>query len=134
MEKNIITSCFLILCIVFFVPSFASAAIPGIDGPIILCKGIDDCDFNALVTLAQNIITFLLYISTAVAAAAFAVAGFKYVTARGNPGQIESAHKIFTNVLVGLLIALAAWLVVNTILNGLLGAKKANFTILKQQS
>jgi len=84
--------------------------------------------------MAQRIINFLLYMSVAIAAAAFAMAGFKYVTARGNVGQIESAHKIFTNVLVGLLIALAAWLVINTVTSGLLGDNASKFRILKQQS
>gem|GEM_PF-3464913 len=106
-----------------------------VEGHTVDANGLqEECDFNALVRMAQRIINFLLYMSVAIAAAAFAMAGFKYVTARGNVGQIESAHKIFTNVLVGLLIALAAWLVINTVTSGLLGDNASKFRILKQQS
>ena len=36
------------------------------------------------------------------------LAGFKYVTARGDPGKIKSAHEILTWTLIGLAIAIAA--------------------------
>ncbi len=104
-------------------------AIPGIDSAIVPCSGIDDCNFNALVTLAQNIITFLLYISTAIAAACFFFAGYLYVTAGGNSSQLTRAHHIFKNVVIGLIIALSAWLIVNTILKALLPVT-ANYSLL----
>ena len=42
-------------------------------------------------------------------------AGWKYVTAGGGGGW-SAAREIFTNVLVGLVIILAAWLIVDTIM------------------
>ena len=65
----------------------------------------------------QNIINFLIVLSIPIAAAMFAFAGFLYVTGASNPTKIAQAHKIFKNVLIGFLIAISAWLVVQTILN-----------------
>lgn len=93
---------------------------------LVPCGGFDDngtlepaCDFSHLVLMAERIIDFLLYtIAMPLAAVAFAYAGFLYLTAGPNPGNVGKAKKIFLNVLWGLIIALAAWLIVNTLLVG----------------
>ncbi|PCI29644.1 hypothetical protein COB55_01735 [Candidatus Wolfebacteria bacterium] len=82
----------------------------------------DDCGFNHLVELVNNIINFLIfYVSIPVAAIVFAVAGFKYVTAAGNESKIKEAHGMFSKVVVGLIIALSAFLIVELITSNLLG-------------
>lgn len=82
----------------------------------------DPCTFNHLITLAQNVINFLIFrIAAPLGAIMFAYAGFLYVTNRGNEGQVTQAHEIFLYVFWGLVIALAAWLLVNFILVFLLG-------------
>lgn len=65
----------------------------------------------------QNIINYLIGISVSIAAAMFAYAGFLYTTGGANPTQINRAHKIFKNVLIGFLIAISAWLIVQTLLS-----------------
>lgn len=40
-------------------------------------------------------------------------------TSAANPGQREKAKKILTNVVLGFVIALAAWLIVKTLLSSL---------------
>ncbi len=83
----------------------------------------EECDFNDLITLAQNVINFLIFaIAGPLAALMFAYAGFLYVTNRGNEGQVKQAHEIFLYVFWGLVIALGAWVFVNFILEFLLGA------------
>lgn len=82
--------------------------------------GVPDYAFYNLCRLGelmQNIINFLVGLSVSVAAAMFAYAGFLYTTGHGNPTQIGRAHKIFQNVLIGFLIAISAWLVVQTFLS-----------------
>lgn len=76
------------------------------------------CDFNALMTLVNNVITFVLfYMVVPIAAIMFAYAGFLMIV----PGS-ESASKktkgkeIFWNAFIGLVLAAAAWLIVRTIL------------------
>ncbi|TSD03388.1 MAG: Uncharacterized protein Athens071416_69 [Parcubacteria group bacterium Athens0714_16] len=78
------------------------------------------CGFNDMITLVQNIMTFAFYIAAPIAVGMFTYAGVLYLTAGGKPGQIEKAHTIFLNVLIGFIIVLAAWLIVNTIANALL--------------
>lgn len=113
----------------------------GILDPIVPCDGVKvpdntdpnfrECDFNMLMTLARNIINFLLVFSTAIAAACFFFAGYLYLTAGGNVGQVTRAHSIFKNVAVGLIIALSAWLIVNTILTALIPSGADNYSLLK---
>lgn len=81
-----------------------------------------DCQFSDLITLAQDVINFLLYaIAAPIAAVMFAYAGWLYLSARGNPGQITEAHGIFGNVLTGFVVALAAWLIVSFVLSFFVG-------------
>jgi hypothetical protein len=45
----------------------------------------------------------------------FTYAGVEYVTAAGNSGKINQAHRIFWTVFVGFCIMLAAWLIVKSV-------------------
>lgn len=78
-----------------------------------------DCGWQQLVELARNLLNFFIYIAVPLAAIAFVYAGWLYLSARGNPGQITKAHGIFMNVAVGLFIVLIAWLVVDQIMKAL---------------
>lgn len=74
------------------------------------------CGFNEAIKLINNVINFLLFvIATPLAALAIAYAGFLYLTAGGNAENVSKAKTILKNVVFGYVIALAAWLIVNTI-------------------
>ena len=109
--------------VALFMPIFAFA-----DGLIpkqlVPCDGsaASPCDFPALIHGVQHVITFLLVVAAPIASILFAYAGFLYLTAQGDTGQVSKAHSIFLTVFLGLVFALAAWLVVNTISNALLGS------------
>ena len=86
----------------------------------------DMCTFTDLVVLAQTVIKFLIFsLAAPIGAIMFAYAGFTYVTNGGNESKIKQAHDIFLYVFWGLVIALAAWLVVNFILVFFLGTGSA---------
>ncbi len=86
----------------------------------------DMCTFTDLVVLAQTVIKFLIFsLAAPIAAVMFAYAGFTYVTNGGNESKIKQAHDIFLYVFWGLVVSLAAWLVVNFILVTLLGTGSA---------
>jgi hypothetical protein len=79
------------------------------------------CNFNALMTLVNNIINFILYyMAIPIAAIMFAYAGFLLVTAGGEAaGARTKAKSIFTNAVIGLILAVACWLIVKLILSTL---------------
>ena len=125
-------SLFIATCFIVFSPTVAFA-----QSTIIPCgfdlsgNGIiqdeagfnEECDFNDLITLAQNVINFLIFgIASPLAAIMFAYAGFLYVTNRGNESQVKQAHDIFLFVFWGLVVALGAWVFVNFILEFFMGA------------
>ena len=92
--------------------------------PLIICNTnfdvttkefLDPCNFSSLVQLAQNLITDLVLISTLLATAAFAYAGFLLLTSGGSESKKDEAKKIFTKVLIGYLWILGAWLLIYTI-------------------
>ncbi len=47
-------------------------------------------------------------------------AGLKLVVSAGNPSAMSDAKKMLTNVLIGFVIVLSAWLIVDTIMKALL--------------
>ncbi len=79
--------------------------------------------------LINNVIKFLLFtIATPLAALIFVYAGFMLLTSGGSSEKMTTAKKILTNLIIGYVIALAAWLVINTILTSeFLGYKGPTF-------
>lgn len=57
----------------------------------------------------------LLVTAAILAMAMIVLAGFQWVTAYGNPSKIEDARDRIFNAIIGLILALAAWLILNTI-------------------
>jgi amino acid transporter len=99
---------------------------------IVPCTGAegDECGFYELVELGERIITWLLFIAVFIAAVLFAVAGFLYATSAGDEGKVKKAHTIFRRVLMGFIIALAAWLIVFTITSILLNDENQDLPLL----
>jgi len=79
-----------------------------------------NCEACHLAQLIQNIINFAIGLSIPIAAVLFAWAGILYFTSGANPSNKEHAKKIFGSALLGFLIAITGWLVVNTVLHALL--------------
>jgi len=77
------------------------------------------CNLCTFGQLLQNIINFAIGLSIPVSAILFSYAGWLYFSNRENMANIERAHKIFTSVLIGFVIAIAGWLIVQTILKTL---------------
>ena len=77
------------------------------------------CGFEQMMTVVRNIVNFAFLIAAPLAAIAFMWAGILYLTAAGNESQIKKAHSIFSKVLIGFIIVLAAWLIVSVIFKAL---------------
>lgn len=92
------------------IPVFSSAATP-------LVQCTENCGFNEFMALIGNVVRFTLFdLALPIAAIMFAYAGFLLVTSGGSTEQRGKAKKIFTSVAIGLIIAVAAWLIIHTIL------------------
>jgi hypothetical protein len=88
------------------------------------CPAAGGCGFKELVQLVNNFVTFILFdMAVPIAAVMFAYAGFLLLFSGGDTSKRQKAKKIFANVAIGLILALAAWLIVETILD-LLGYKR----------
>jgi len=81
----------------------------------------NQCSFADLVQLGMNILNFIVVFAISITAIMFAIAGFLYFSDGGNEKNITTAHTIFTSVVIGLVIILTAWLIVNTLLLTLTG-------------
>ena len=114
LDKRIIQKIFFSL-FVFMMPllSLAENLIP--------CT--DNCKYEDLMTLINNVINFiLLKLAIPIAAICFAYAGFLYIFSAGDTSKRSKATSIFTSVALGLIFVAAAWLIISLILN-ILGYK-----------
>ena len=94
--------------------------------------GEEQCDFGMLIVAINNVISFLLFtLALPLSAIMFAYAGWLYLTSGGGEAK-GKAKKILVNVFVGLVIALAAFLIVNTIMKTLVRSDYKGVNILKQ--
>ena len=75
-----------------------------------------ECQACHLVQLTQNIIHFLIGLAVSVAVLMFAWAGILFFTSGASPDKINKGKRIFGQALFGFLLALCAWLIINTLL------------------
>lgn len=112
---------FIIIFLLFVMPTLSLA------DSLVPCNntagenGVIDkpCDFDALMNLVNIVIHFILFdMVVPIAAIMFVYAGILMVTAGGEAaGARTKAKSIFTNVVLGLIIAIAAFLIIRTILS-----------------
>ncbi|MDO8522487.1 MAG: hypothetical protein Q7S08_04395 [bacterium] len=119
------------LAIIVIAPTLVFGAVPG---PIVNCSGalpgttVDGktqaaCTVCDIAKTAQNVLNTAIYIAVFLSAILFAYAGIIYVTNIANHGEITKAKNIFSNVLIGLVIILASWLVIDTLMKILVNEK-----------
>jgi len=126
MNKFII---YIFISIMLVLPVFAFAqATPAPRSGLVPCTNTPDpttgiispnnaCDFNAFMALINKVINFILFsLAVPIAAIMFVYAGAKLVTSGGSTEARTKAKSIFTNALIGLVLAAAAWLIISTIL------------------
>lgn len=78
----------------------------------------DPCDFNMLIAMINNLITFLLVtMATPIFALIVIYAAWLYLSDMGSSENVKKAKHILKNAIIGYIIALAAWLIVKTIVS-----------------
>ncbi|MFT5280901.1 MAG: hypothetical protein ACI9AR_000342 [Flavobacteriaceae bacterium] len=91
-------------------------------GGLVPCDGSksNPCTFSHLMKLVGGIINYILfYLMMPLAALGIAYAGIKLVTSAGDPAARTKAKEIIKATVTGIVVCLAAWLIVQTILVGL---------------
>src|SRR3989344_4216521 len=75
------------------------------------------CEFKDFIDLINNVIKFILvYMAVPIAAIMFVYAGVLLVASGAIPENRSKAKSIFTNTLIGLVLAVACWLIVKALL------------------
>lgn len=95
-------------------------------GALVSCRGLE-CNLCEFVKTLNRIINFLLGLTVPLAMGLFAWAGILYYTSAASEENIKKAKGIFRNTLVGFLIAISGWLIVQTTINVLAGNKFTNW-------
>ncbi len=87
---------------------------------LIPCEGVGckACDF---VSLGNNILKWFVAIMAGIISLMFALGGFTLLMSGGNSGKVSEGKEMMTNAIIGLLIVLSAWLIVNTIFKTVVG-------------
>ena len=115
----------LVLLVLLLVPTFTLAAniLPERIVPK-SCSVLGGCQsICSIAELADNILKTGVVLAVFLSAALFAWAGLKMLVSPANPGQQGQAKTLFLNVLVGFLIILAAWLIIDTVMRVMLDSK-----------
>ena len=68
-------------------------------------------------TLIQYIIRIALYVAGAIAVLFLIIGGYMYLTSAGNEEQAEKGRKTVTNSLIGIVIIILSYVIVNVITN-----------------
>jgi hypothetical protein len=124
MTRRGLAALFLAIGISIVLPSIALAAVGDATGGLVPC-GVSSspdeatqCQACNIVELIQGLIMFAIGLAVPIAMAMFAYAGFLYFTsgAGGGGENISKAKGIFRNTVIGFVLVLSSWLIVNTIL------------------
>ena len=101
----------------------AAFAAGGIPDQIVTCTGAD-CTICNLASTAQNLLNTGIYVMIILSAAMFAWAGLEALTSAGSAEKYGKAKRIFGNVIIGLVIILTGWIVIDTLMKTLVGDGK----------
>lgn len=82
---------------------------------LVPCTG-PDCNFCSAVQLVNNVIEFVIIVAIVIATIMLAVSGVQMVISRGNPGAWQKAKDHLINVCIGILLIMAAWMIVDTLM------------------
>ena len=106
------------LLFIFFLPnrSFAAAG-------LVTCQEAGSCTFCKLLEMINGIVEWLIIIAVLFSILVLAYAGFQLVTSGGDRAALERGKQLFYNAIIGILIILAGWTIVDTTIKLLVGGQ-----------
>lgn len=108
MKKIILFSIFYFLFSIFIAQAAGLVPCGG--------SGKSTCTWCQLMQLIKNVIDFLMYLVFPLAAVMIVVGGIMLMTAAGSTSRVAKGREIVTAAIIGLLIALLSWLILDTII------------------
>ncbi len=106
---QIVVSCSIFLLILLTLPSVTLAA------NLIPCDGVNTpCEACHVVQMGQNVLNWIITIMVSVIGLVFVFGGMQMVMSGGNTEAMKSGRHKMINALVGFMIILAAWLIIDT--------------------
>ena len=103
---------FVLLPFVSFAEGFVPCGGRGADGEIIRCE------LCHIFEMIDTILDFIiLKLTPVVAVLMLVIGGIMFLFAGANPNTLETAKKIITTTVIGLVIIFTAWIVISTFLN-----------------
>ncbi len=103
--------------------SFAQAGLPKQIVPCagaVASDGLPACTVCHIAELAQNLLNSAIFLAVFMSAILFAYAGWLYLTNEALHAQNE-ARGLFKDVIIGLIVILGAWLVIDTLMKTVSG-------------
>lgn len=102
------------LLILLFAPLSVGAASSSL--PLVPCGADDDlCTACDLFVLAQNVLKFAFEIAFLIVVGFIVYGGFRWIFSLGKEENLKAGQKIITNAIIGIVIILSAWIIVNTV-------------------
>jgi len=111
---------FLFAIIVIFsvfaaLPAFAAGLVT-CNGPI-AGNGLPACNVCSLLQMISNVVRFIvLDITMPLAGLSFLIGGIMMVAAGGSEERFKKGKKVFVSTVVGILIVLGSWAIINTLI------------------
>jgi hypothetical protein len=111
---------FLMASLAFLIPSSVIAATGDFPGAIV-DPSIQTCaaGWGGLILTIGNLVQFAIALGILITVLMAAYAGFLWVLNPTNPENRSKGRSILINAIIGLVLTLAAWLIVNTVLTAL---------------
>lgn len=78
-------------------------------------EGIKVATLDCMLVVFQNVLIFLFLILGAVAAILIVISGLKFLTSGGDAKQIEGARHTLTYAIIGLIVVLLSFFIINLI-------------------
>lgn len=91
------------------------------------CSG-SECSSCHIVQMANKSIVWIIMMLFVIFAVMLFIAGFKLITSGGNSAAKSAAKNKLANVLIGLIIILLSWVLVDTVMRGLLAGGTGDIT------
>ena len=92
-------------------PVFANAKVTS------CVSSVNDGNSTDLPSFITNIVNILLFLAGAVAVIVIIIGGIRYVMSSGDAGQVQSAKNTILYAVIGLIVVIMAYAIVNFVIN-----------------